>query len=234
MTVLDELDQEVSNSITLSWNSRDGRVIPGTDEVQFGAAVKLDATILYADLIQSSRLATEFHQTTSARIIRSFLRCMARLIREHEGAVTAFDGDRVMGVFVGERKNSRAATCVLKMNYVVTKIISPKVTNHFTQLRETGFEVSHCVGIDSSNVFAIRAGQRGSDDLVWVGRAPNLAAKLSELRQENYRTFISESAFSVLSDEVKIYDNREIWKRMNWSYIGEPIIIYGSSWTWTP
>jgi hypothetical protein len=149
MTLLASLDEEVTNAIGLTWDTRDGRLVPGTDEVALLGAVKLDATVLYADLSQSSKLATEFHQSTSARIIRCFLRSMSRLIREHEGTITAFDGDRVMGVFVGDLKNSRAATCALKMNYVVSKIIGPKVTNHFASLRDAGFAISHCAGIDT-------------------------------------------------------------------------------------
>jgi hypothetical protein len=40
------------------------------------------------------------------------------------GAITAFDGDRVMGVFIWDDKCSRAAECALKINQVVVQILS--------------------------------------------------------------------------------------------------------------
>ena len=234
MTLTDLRDEEVSNAISLSWETRDGRVVPATEEVQFAAGVRLNATVLYADLSQSSRLATEIHQKTAARVIRGFLRCMSRLITEHQGTVTAFDGDRVMGVFVGDQKNTYATVCALKMNYAVTNIIGPRVSNHFASLRDAGFKISHAVGIDTSPVLAIRAGQRGSDDLVWVGRAPNLAARLSELREENYRSFISEDVFSVMLEPAKTHGGQLMWEKRGLSYLGEETSIYRSNWTWKP
>lgn len=237
MTLKDELSTKVSDILSQSWDTREGHVVPSTDDVALaGGAVKLDATVLYADLFQSSKLATDFHQRTAARVIRSFLYCMCRLITEHDGKITSFDGDRVMGIFLGGYKNTNAATCALKMNYVTSEIIQPKVTNHFTSLRETGFKISHCVGVDTSTVLAVRAGQRGSNDIVWVGRAPNLSAKLSEIREEYYHSYITKDVFTKLNESAKYGGtNRELmWEQRSFQYIGEPITVHRSSWTWTP
>lgn len=237
MTLKDELSNKVSDILSQSWDLREGRVVPSTDDVALaGGAVKLDATVLYADLVQSSKLATDFQQRTAAKVIRSFLYCMCRLITEHDGKITSFDGDRVMGIFLGGTKNTNAATCALKMNYVTLKIIQPKVSNYFTSLREAGFKISHCVGVDTSAILAVRAGQRGSNDLVWVGRAPNLSARLSEIREGTYHSFVTEDVFSMLLDSAKYGGaNHELmWERRSLQYIGEPITVYRSSWTWAP
>lgn len=236
MPLKDDLSERVSDILSQSWDFREGRTIPSDSDVALaGGAVRLDATVLYADLVQSSRLATDFHQKTAAKVIQSFLYCMSRLITEHGGEVTSFDGDRVMGVFLGDRKNSNAATCALKMNYVTLKIIQPKVTSHFASLRETGFEISHGVGIDTSAVLVVRAGQRGSNDLVWIGRAPNLSAKLSEIRVENYHSYITEDVFNRLNDDAKYgKDHRLMWEERSFRYIGELKTIYRSSWWWSP
>jgi adenylate cyclase len=204
MSLEDELSKSVSRIIQQSWDVRDGRTVPDTDVALEGGAVRLDATVLYADLAQSSRLATDFQQRTAAKVIRIFLYCMCRLIATHDGTITSFDGDRVMGIFLGELKNTNAATCALKMNYVVSHIIQPKVKDYFTSLREAGFNISHCVGIDTSVTMAVRAGQRGSNDLVWVGRAPNLAAKLSEIRESPYNSYISEDVFSKSTNQQNL------------------------------
>lgn len=237
MTLKDDLSNKVSNILSQQWNLREGRIVPSTDDVALaGGAVKLDATVLYADLVQSSKLATDFQKRTAAKIIRSFLYCTSRIITEHDGKITSFDGDRVMGIFLGGFKNTNAATCALKMNYVTLKIIQPKVTNHFTSLRETGFKISHCVGVDTSAVLAVRAGQRGSNDLVWIGRAPNLAAKLSDIRGSPYHSYITDDVFSRLNDSAKYGgDNKKLmWEKRSFQYIGESTTVYRSSWWWKP
>lgn len=237
MTLTDDLSNEVSNILSQGWNLRDGRIVPSTDNVALsGGAVKLDATILYADLAQSSKLATEFQQRTAAKVIRSFLYCICKLITAHDGTITSFDGDRVMGIFLSDSKNSNATTCALKANYVTLKIIQPKVNNYFTSLKETGFTISHCVGVDTSTVLAVRAGQRGSNDLVWVGRAPNLAAKLSDIRDSPYHSYITEDVFSRLNDSAKYGGANEklMWEKRSFQYIGESTTVYRSSWWWKP
>ncbi len=233
----DDLAKEVSNILSQSWDMKDGRMVPSTEDVALkGGAVKLDATVLYADLVQSSKLATEFQQKTAAKVIRSFLYCMCKIITAHGGTITSFDGDRVMGIFVGGLKNTNSAKSALKMNYVTEKIIKPKVENYFTSLRKEGFKISHCVGIDTSSILAVRAGQRGSNDLVWVGRAPNLAAKLSEVRDRSYNTYITEDVFSMLKNSAKYggEEHKLMWDKTSFQYLGESITVYRSSWWWKP
>jgi len=41
------------------------------------------------------------------------------------------------------------------------------------------------VGIDTSALFVARIGVRNDNDLVWVGRAANYAAKLTEIPEDN-------------------------------------------------
>lgn len=237
MGLKDDLSSDVSKIIQQGWNIRDGRVVPETEVALEGGAVRLDATVLYADLAQSSKLATEFQQKTAAKVVRIFLRCMCRLITAHDATITSFDGDRVMGIFLGDLKNSNAATCALKMNYAAKYIIQPKVKEYFKSLREAGFDISHCVGVDTSTVMAVRAGQRGSNDLVWVGRAPNLAAKLSEIRNSPYHSYISGEVFSRLNESAKFSggeDKKLMWEERTFDYLGETIRIYRSNWTWEP
>ena len=53
----------------------------------------------------------------AAEVYKAFLRCAARIIRAEGGAITAYDGDRVMAVFVGEGKNTAAVRCALKVHW---------------------------------------------------------------------------------------------------------------------
>lgn len=48
----------------------------------------------------------------AAEIYKSYLHCASKIIRCENGVITAFDGDRVMGIFIGDLKNTSAAVPV--------------------------------------------------------------------------------------------------------------------------
>jgi len=185
---------------------------------------------------ESSKLATDFSQRVAGKVYRAYLYCVARLISENEGTVTAYDGDRIMGIFIGDTKNTNAASCALKISHMVFNVLRPRLNEHFKSLNEAGFEISHCVGIDTGSFLAVRAGQRGANDLVWVGRAPNLAASLSEVRLENVDSFISNEVFSALNESAKLggEPKQPMWTEFSHAFLGEKIRVYGSGWMRSP
>ena len=136
-----------------------------------------------------------------------------------------------MAVFIGNTKNSDAAKCALQINYIVQKVINVKLQEHF---KSTAFQLNQAVGIDMSNLFIAKTGIRGSNDLVWVGRAANFAAKLCSLREGLFNSYITEEVFNRLMDQVKYGEEpkRLMWDKVMWRQRG--IAVYRSSWTWAP
>ncbi|KLB48388.1 adenylate/guanylate cyclase, partial [Xanthomonas euvesicatoria] len=131
-------------------------------------------------------------------IYKTYLYCCARIIAAEGGVVTAYDGDRVMALFIGERKNTRAARAAMKIKWAVDEIIMPKKDARYTSNK---FALKHVTGIDTCSLFVAKTGARGANDLVWVGRAANYAAKLTSL--PSTYTYITESVYKMLADEAK-------------------------------
>lgn len=237
MTLLDDLNSGVGNVLSTPWELRDGIVVPSSEKVALnGGGVRINATILYADLAQSSRLATDFQQRTAAKVMKAFLLCSSKIIAAHEGTITSFDGDRVMGIFIGDLKNTNAAKTALKINYAVQNIIKPKVEAYFSSMKENSYGIDHAVGIDTGSILAVRAGQRGSNDLIWIGRSPNLAARLSDIRESHYYSYITKDVFDTMNDDAKKggTENKDMWEQRSFKWIGEEWTIYRSSWWWKP
>jgi adenylate cyclase len=87
--------------------------VPSTENVALsGGGVKIAATMLYADLADSTTLAM-WDRRVAAGVCKAFLAFASRLIRVSDGDVRSFDGDRVMGVFIGKTKNRSAVKCAL-------------------------------------------------------------------------------------------------------------------------
>lgn len=227
----DDLCREVAEIFTTKWDVRDGRLVPDPDDVQLGnGAVKLDGTVLYADLVDSTGLVKAFHWWFAAEVYKSYLVCACRIIRENGGEITAFDGDRVMAVFIEEGRDSAAVRSALQINYAVTRIVNPQIKKTFPK---TAYAVNHAVGVDRSVLYAARTGIRGANDLVWVGASANLAAKMCALR-EGYSTYISSSVYANL-DEKTIYGGnprQNMWEYRTWTAQG--VTVYRSTFIWTP
>lgn len=236
MALSSDLENEVRAIISTAWDRRDGRKIPQTEEVALaGGAVEIDATFLYADLADSSKMAKELDRRIAAKIIKSFLYCASKLIIACGGKIVSFDGDRVMGVFYGESKNTSAAKCALQIKWAVNNI-RERFEQSYESVRNASFQIRHGVGVDTGTVLAVRGGVRGTNDLIWIGRAPNLAAKMSDLREHPYSSFITAAVFNVLNDEAK-YGGTEkelMWERHTWDFLGERLHVYRSHWSWKP
>ncbi|MBH02757.1 MAG: hypothetical protein CMP08_01305 [Xanthomonadales bacterium] len=237
MALSDDIKNDVQTIINTSWNKRDGQKVPETGEVALaGGAVELEATFLYADLSNSSKIAKELDRRIAAKIMKSFLAATARVIRHCGGKVVSFDGDRIMGVFYGDSKNSNAAKCALQIKYIVQRVLRPKFEAKYDSVNNASFKIDHGVGVDTGTVLAVRAGARGANDLIWIDRAPNLAAKLSDIRDAPYQSFITASVFNRLNDRSKFggEDNKLMWESRVWTFLGQKISVYRSSWYWSP
>lgn len=236
MSLKDELFADVESILSQSWNIRDGQVVPKTNDIALaGGAVKLTATILYADLADSTDLAINYDKRIAAKVFKSFLTTSSRIIRVRGGYIRSFDGDRVMGIFIGDQKNTNAAKCALNINHAFLNIIKPKLLAKYPALGNGSYKLAHCVGVDTSEVLVVRGGVRNNSDLVWVGRAPNVAAKLSGIRNSPYHSYITSKVFNSMMDSSKFSDGKSMWeKRANSTEIPGVSTIYRSSWTWIP
>ena len=141
-----------------------------------------------------------------------------------------------MALFIGNTKNSDAANCALKIHHVVEKIVRPTVEARLPSLVKKKYKLSHCTGIASGTALIVRGGVRGSNDLVSIGRAPNVAAKLSEVRSGSYRSFVTEDVFSRMNTKAKYASEPQkiMWKSEARTIGGQSITVYKSSWLRKP
>ena len=224
----DDLNAEVMKILRERWSTREGRVVPESEDLKLGNdAVTLEGTVLYADLDDSTKLVDTEKPWFAAEVYKCFLACAARIIRSEGGEITSYDGDRIMAVFIGNSKNSDAARSALKINYAALKIINPAIPRAY---RDAKYSVRHVVGIDTSDLFVARTGIRGANDLVWVGRAANYAAKLSA--RSGPATQITEEVYDRLNKDSKYGANgQNMWSRYITHEIGNRA-IYTSAWHW--
>lgn len=221
MTLGADLEGEVKEVSRAGWSIRDGNVVPSDESVGLGNdGVRIDATVLYADLADPTDLVDSRSDRFAAETYKVFLRCAARVIRGEGGAITAYNGVRIMAVFIGDHKNSTAARTALKINHAVKKIVQPALE---AQYARSGFRLKHVVGIDTSKLDVARTGIRGANDLVWVGRAANHAAKLSSM-DDGFATWITKAVCDWLHERSKLSGGVDMWEKRLWTAVGNAVI----------
>lgn len=170
--------------------------------------MEIDATVLYADLADSTDMVNYYTPQFSAEVYKTFLHCCAKIIRSEGGQITAYDGDRIMAVFLGDSKNTSAVRTSMKIAWAVRNIVQKAFNDFYTS---TPFELQHVCGIDTSKLFVAKTGVRGANDLVWVGRAANYAAKLSSM-PSSHSKYITENIYDNMNDSVKFSNGMNMWE----------------------
>lgn len=228
MTLKDDLDAYSAKTHKDVWEQREGKKVPELEEIKFSTdAVNIDATVLYADLADSTGLVEDYPRWFAAEVYKNYLYCAAKIIRANGGVITAYDGDRVMGVFIGDSKNTNAVSTALKIQWSVGDILQPALDSYYGS--RYGYRYRQKVGVDRSELFVAKTGFRGSDELVWVGEAANNAAKLAAL-DLGRTSYISERVHDNMNKSSKFSDpaGTNMWTDLGDDDLG--FRVYGSSW----
>lgn len=227
MALADDLKTWVNETFIDEWEIQETASVPNPEDLRLNSNHAKDlkaATVLYADLDGSTDMVNTKKWQFSAQIYKTFLKCASDIIKNEGGVITAHDGDRVMAVFTGNSKNTSAARCALKINSAVLDVIQPAIAKKW----KTDFVLKHVVGIDTSQLRAARIGVRGDNDVVWIGRAANYAAKLTNLAGKPTR--ITADAYNMLADESKYSNGVDMWNLEYWEDM--KIFTYTSTWKW--
>jgi class 3 adenylate cyclase len=221
----DDLEAQVKETFRLNWDEDGSEKVPVPADLRLNAnhAKKLDeAIVLYADIDSSTAMVDTLTWQKAAEIYKTYLHCASRLLRSEGATITAYDGDRVMAVW--PKNNRTAATrAALKINYAVEEIIRPAYAKQYPH---SSYTLKHVIGIDLGALHAARIGVRGDNDVVWVGRAANHAAKLCA--KSDWPIWITKSIYDGMKDETKYAAGTNMWTRSTWLVGGEYREVYST------
>lgn len=242
----DRLNETMSELMTTPWDEEELDEVPRTADVNLSdGAARVDVAYLYADLTDSTLLQKRYKDTFAAKVIRMFLNGSSQIIRKNGGGIKSFDGDRVMGVFTGGQRRNNAANAALKINWLVRQSINPIVAKRLDDTKtKQKWTVRHGVGIDAGEALIVRAGVRNSkgekthNDLISVGRAPNVAAKLSANRDLGAGpSIVTAEVYSYLSEAQRLggVEKQSMWTGPHQLDAGPySLEVYASTWRRVP
>lgn len=221
MSLLDDVKKQIENTVGTSMaiterpaGSTDTS-IPEASDLRYSSGRTVTATYLYTDMHGSSTLAAVASHEEAARVLRAYLNVSTKIIRSFDGHIRSFDGDRVMGIFAGSSKEDRAVKAAMRIKWATEKHVTPAIHDQIPSLKSHGWSLKQSSGIATGKTLLARAGFRDNDDMISIGAAPNLAAKLSDIRgtgdQARYVTRIGKGTYSNLSDIGRLSEGKNMW-----------------------
>jgi len=206
MAFLDDLKGKIDAYVKQPYEIEETTIIPDTDtaKLTFGnKGLTCEYAFLFIDIRKSSQLHEIYGFTKAAKIYQSFHDINVRVIEENSGSVRAFDGDRVMGVFVVGSKNSNAVKSAMQIQWAIRTILNPKL----------GTQITCGCGIDYGKILVTKIGKgrdKNNNDLVWIGKADNYASHLAN--DANNTIIISTNSYNVLIEDRKVSDGKNMWQ----------------------
>lgn len=197
MSLHDELVEKVHHFAIDRWDTvSNARLVPAAEDLTLGnTGARIEVAILYADIHRSTAMVDSLSDTLAAEYYKAFLHCAAKIVRSEQGDIQAYDGDRIMAVFIGDERADQAVRAALKIAWAVSAIINPSFLAIYA---DQHCALQHTVGIDLGRVLVAKTGVRMASDLVWVGAAANYAAKLNSFDglDPDFPTRITERALA--------------------------------------
>lgn len=242
MGLLDEVNAQVDKTIgkpmTVTKKQDSTTTVPEAVDLGYSEGKLVSATYLYTDMLNSSGLSATADNEAVAQTFRAFLNVSTKIIRSLNSHIRSFDGDRVMGIFTGPNKEDRAVKSAMHIKWAVNKIVTPALHKEIPALSDAGWTLRQTSGIATGETLLARAGFRGSDDMISIGVAPNLAAKLSDVRgagtEAGYVTRIGKGTYGNLSETHKRSKGANMWDGTHsLSMGGKDYSYYRSSYHWT-
>ncbi len=211
MPLLDDITNKISSYFTEKFEVNETTIVPSTDysKLTFGnSGLTSDLTFLFVDIRKSSQLHNTYGYINAAKIYQSFHDINVRIINSRDGQVRAFDGERIMGVFAGEKKNDNAVSAALNVRWAVSNILN----KHF----KPEFAINIGIGIDTGKTLITKVGKGrdvSNNDLVWVGKACNYASHMCD--ESTNMIYISPTVYNTLSLTNKVSEGKNIWESID-------------------
>lgn len=200
-----------------------------------------EATVLYIDMRDSTKVLNKHNKPTIAKIHKAYLHTTVKIATSLGGEVRSFNGDSVLAFFQGTTKRSlsNAVKAAMQIRFMIANTDSG-INNLLAQYSAVDFGI----GLDDGRILCTKVGIGGDNntkDLIWIGNAINKSVIISDQCKASEHIGISSYVYQNLEDDVKYGNQKNYWgqdeKVDMWTpytvqYNGQWETFYKTSWYW--
>ena len=200
-----------------------------------------EATVLYIDMRDSTKVLNKHNKPTIAKIHKAYLHTTVKIATSLGGEVRSFNGDSVLAFFQGTSKRSlsNAVKAAMQIRFMIANSDSG-INNLLAQYSAVDFGI----GLDDGKILCTKVGVGGDDntkDLIWIGNAINKSVIISDQCKASEYIGVSSYVYQNLEDDVKFgnqtnsfgqVEKVDMWKPYSVLYNGQWETFYKTSWYW--
>ena len=188
--------------------------IPSESQLTYSNGFYVNATSLFVDLRDSTKLSKNHRRPVLAKIYRSFIsEVIAILNGNRKCKYIHIDGDCVSGVYDTPYKED------IDSVFGDAAMINTLVNILSCKLEKKGYSsIKAGIGLHYGRLLFIKTGFKGSglNDIAWMGEALNISAKLSGLGAKNYISPIIMS--EVVFNNIKEFNEKKYDEWFSYGY----------------
>lgn len=164
--------------------------------------VKIDATVLYLDMRNSTEVIKKHHKYTVSKLQKAYLYIAAQIVNDNGGHVRSFNGDGILAFFPNNDKTTirSAVKAAMSIKYMLTTKCKAEFERYHA--------LDYGIGIDHGELFVTRVGtprNTNNNDLTWIGLPVNTAVRLGDAAKNPNNIRISQGVFDNLPDDVRYF-----------------------------
>ncbi len=245
MGLKNDITQKVKEILDNNFITEEVNYVPEISDTKltFGnKGLQFEATVLYIDLRESTKILNKHNKATIAKIHKAYLFTTVKIATSLGGEVRSFNGDSVLAFFQGTTKEtlSNAVKAAMQIRYMIANSESGINT-----LLSKYSAVDFGIGLDDGKILCVKVGVGGdtnTKDLIWIGNPVNKSVVISDECKSPEYIGISNYVYSNLNDNVK-YGTRknylgqdekvDMWTAYRVLYNGNYETFYKTRWYWT-
>ncbi len=167
----------------------------------FGPPRVQDVAILFADMVQSSRLAKALAPAEFFALLRECHGRLARIVFDHQGALDKFTGDGIMATFGSPRQGERDAGSALACARAIQRCFWDW---NRARIAENRLPVRFAIGLHYGPALLGNIGDQSRMEFAVLGDTVNVASRLEKLaRPLDAGIVVSDKLIAAALDGLK-------------------------------
>lgn len=215
MSLLDDLKSKVDGHLAGTYETYTPQGVPNPEDIPLGnKAAKFRAATLFVDVRQSSDITQAFRLQTAAKMMKAYFDGGVRIVNANDGYMRSFNGDGMLALFRDPNRCDHAVKAGMQMKWFLQEVLVPRFESYFSSNSAAvgqALKFDLGLGVDDGEIFAVRVGIMGTNDVAWVGRGTNTSANLANMSGAPTSIWITRAVYNELSKSRKYSGATHMW-----------------------
>lgn len=179
---------------------------------------KISLVVMYADLVDSTKMSMSLPIERMAKIIKAFSHELSSVVESYEGFVLKYVGDAIIAFFPSNFNKYLACDTSVQCAKSIINVIENGINPILEKDKDNYPKLAVKIGIDEGETLAIQYGFDKSASIDLIGYPMNVAAKITSLTGPN-KISVGNNVYKLLHPTLQPEFQETKFKETQWEYV---------------